>query len=82
MLAEEFNRHRKGRPDYMFDLYTCIQILNKKNNKKMVLKIGPLSYSKCDLYLYLYNAFPAEKVSFHKDDLFDGKGLVNVTFIS
>ena len=82
MLAEEFNRHRKGRPDYMFDLYTCIKNLNKKKKKKKVLKIGPLSLSKCDLYLNLYNAFPAEKVSFHKDDLFDGKDLANVTFIS
>ena len=34
MLAEEFNRHRNGRPDYIFDMYTCIKNLNKKKKKK------------------------------------------------
>ena len=40
--------------------------------------MGPLRFGKGELY----KTFPAEKVIFHKDDLFDQKGLVKVSFNS
>ena len=35
MLAEDVNRQHKGRPDYMFNLYTCIKKNWNKKNKKL-----------------------------------------------
>ena len=40
--------------------------------------MGPLRIGKCDSY----KTFPAEKVSFHKSELFGWKGLVDGTFNS
>ena len=40
--------------------------------------MGPLRLIRADLY----KTFTAEKVSFHKGDLFDWKGLVTMTFNS
>ena len=40
--------------------------------------MGPLIFGKCDLY----KTFPAEKVTYHKGDLFNLKGLLKLNFNS